>query len=133
CGRSSFRSRSDRFSDDDTVPPRDLCLCAGRPSGFVLRLSRICSGTNRARCAVRRRSPPSLKKEKVLMRKGSWVLGLAILGATVALVAQAQIPDAVGAWTGSTIHVFSGSNDGYLINGATLGAGKSGKGFLFDG
>jgi hypothetical protein len=67
------------------------------------------------------------------MRKVSWFLGLAVLGATAALVAQAQTPDVVGAWTGSSIQVFTGSNDGYLVNGATLGAGKSGKGFLFDG
>ena len=67
------------------------------------------------------------------MRKGSWFLALAVLSATVALVAQSPIPDVVGTWTGSSIQVFSGSNDGYLINGATLGPGKSGKGFLFDG
>jgi len=66
------------------------------------------------------------------MRRGPWLAALAIVGATVSVVAQKQ-PDLVSFWSGSTAREFGGENDGYLINGAKIGAGKIGKGFLFDG
>jgi concanavalin A-like lectin/glucanase superfamily protein len=36
-------------------------------------------------------------------------------------------------WSGSAIKEFSGNNDGFLINGVTIGPGKIGRGFRFDG
>ena len=66
------------------------------------------------------------------MRTVSWLAVLTVLGAT-AVVAQQSIPDLVSSWSGSNIKQFSGANDGYLINGATTGPGKIGKGFHFDG
>ena len=65
-------------------------------------------------------------------RRVFWFLALAVLGAT-AVVAQQPLPDLVSSWSGSNIKQFSGANDGYLINGATTGPGKIGKGFHFDG
>lgn len=66
------------------------------------------------------------------MRKVSWLAVFAIAGAT-AVVAQQSLPDLVSSWSGSNIKLFSGTNDGYLINGAATGPGKIGKGFHFDG
>jgi Concanavalin A-like lectin/glucanases superfamily len=54
------------------------------------------------------------------------------LSLTTLMTAQKQT-DLVSSWSGSTARVFSGDNDGYLVNGAKIGAGKINKGFLFDG
>ena len=66
------------------------------------------------------------------MRRGSCFLALAFLGAAASVVAQ-NMSDLVASWSASSARVFSGVNDGYLINGAKIGPGKSGKGFVFDG
>jgi len=69
--------------------------------------------------------------------KASGLVSLAILGATVSVVvaqeSSQRIPDLVSWWSGSTINRFTGFNEGYPINGATIGPGKIGRGFLFDG
>jgi len=59
----------------------------------------------------------------------------AALGLMQAGLAQAPpgIPGLVSWWQASNTRDTKGGNDGYLINGAALAAGKIGKGFTFDG
>ena len=70
------------------------------------------------------------------IRIRQWLAALTIFSATVSgVVAQAppEISDVVSWWSGSTIAEPDGVNDGYLVNGAKLAAGKIGRGFSFDG
>lgn len=63
------------------------------------------------------------------------VCGIAIGGAWLSLAAQAPpgIPGLVSWWPGSNTKDVGGPNDGFLINGATIGMGRIGLGFSFDG
>lgn len=63
------------------------------------------------------------------------VCSIAIGGAVLSLTAQAPpgIPGLVSWWPGSNTKDVSGPNDGFLINGATIGKGRIGRGFSFDG
>jgi hypothetical protein len=70
------------------------------------------------------------------VRIGGWLVALSILGATAVSVGAQKpqvIPDLVSWWSGSTATQFDGDNDGFLINGATIGAGRISRGFRFDG
>jgi len=68
-----------------------------------------------------------------IVRRGGWLVALSILGATVSVLAQKPPADLVSSWSGTTATQFDGVDDGFLINGATIGAGRINKGFHFDG
>ncbi len=71
--------------------------------------------------------------------KRTWVAALVCLVGALGLMQQAvaQSPAAfsglVSWWPGSNTRDVRGPNDGFLINGAAISAGKIGKGFSFDG